>query len=90
MWPIVMAFMRTYAPYITLPAAAVIGFIGYNIEKQFRTPPPPRPSVEDLRNERLLKEILENDNVAPDPIKDKTFVPKTVFEKNVSPGIKDD
>lgn len=24
--------LRTYAPYITLPFAAVVGFIGYNLE----------------------------------------------------------
>lgn len=27
--------MRGYAPYITLPFAAVVGFIGYNIENKF-------------------------------------------------------
>ncbi|XP_068215703.1 small integral membrane protein 12-A [Palaemon carinicauda] len=90
MWPILLAFMRTYAPYITLPAAAVIGFVGYNIEKQFRTPPPPRPSIEELRSERLLKEMLETEKVGLDPLKNKTFVPKSVFEKNVSPGIKEE
>lgn len=32
MWPIVMALMRRNAVYFTLPFAAVVGFIGYNIE----------------------------------------------------------
>lgn len=32
MWPLIMQFVRTNAVYITLPVAAVIGFIGYNVE----------------------------------------------------------
>lgn len=32
MWPIIMQLMRTNAVYITLPLAAVVGFIGYNVE----------------------------------------------------------
>ncbi|XP_047469567.1 small integral membrane protein 12-like [Penaeus chinensis] len=87
MWPLVMNVLRAYAPYITLPAAAVIGFVGYNIEKQFRTPPPNRPSVEEQRNERLLKEILETKEATPAPLSEKTFVPKTIFEKNLSPSL---
>ncbi|XP_045595358.1 small integral membrane protein 12-like [Procambarus clarkii] len=87
MWPLVMTFMRTYAPYVTLPAAAVIGFIGYNIEKQFRTPPPSRPSVEETRHERLLKEMMASNELALAPLSEKTFVPKTIFEKNVSPSL---
>lgn len=33
MWPgLVLRVLRNYAPYITLPFAAVVGFIGYKIE----------------------------------------------------------
>lgn len=32
MWPIIMQFMRSNAAYITLPVAAVVGVIGYNLE----------------------------------------------------------
>lgn len=32
MWPVVMALLRRNAVYITLPVAAVVGFIGYNLE----------------------------------------------------------
>lgn len=32
MLPIIMRIATRYAPYITLPFAGVIGFIGYNIE----------------------------------------------------------
>ena len=28
MWPVIMAMARTYAPYVVLPIATVIGFVG--------------------------------------------------------------
>jgi hypothetical protein len=28
MWPIVLAYARTYAPYIVMPVAGVVGFVG--------------------------------------------------------------
>lgn len=86
MWPLMVA-LRTYAPYITLPFAAVVGFVGYNVEKYFRTPPPSRPSVEDQRTDRLLKELVDGDKVEQATLKEKAFVPKTIFERNVSPGL---
>ncbi|XP_045126765.1 small integral membrane protein 12-A-like [Portunus trituberculatus] len=89
MWPLMVA-LRTYAPYITLPFAAVVGFVGYNVEKYFRTPPASRPSVEDQRTDRLLKELVEGEKVEQATLKEKAFVPKTIFEKNVSPGLLED
>lgn len=32
MWPLIMAVLRRNAVYITLPVAALVGVIGYNIE----------------------------------------------------------
>uniref|UniRef100_A0A1B0CBX6 Uncharacterized protein n=1 Tax=Lutzomyia longipalpis TaxID=7200 RepID=A0A1B0CBX6_LUTLO len=32
MWPAIVALLRSNAVYITLPVAAVIGFVGYNLE----------------------------------------------------------
>lgn len=32
MWPVLFNALRTYAPYITLPFAGFIGFVGYNLE----------------------------------------------------------
>ena len=46
-----------------------------------------RPSVEEQRSERLLQDITK-DNVIPPPLSDKSFVPKSVFEKNVSPSLR--
>jgi hypothetical protein len=33
MIPVIWNFLRVYAPYVTLPIAAVVGVIGYNVEK---------------------------------------------------------
>lgn len=35
MWPILLRGLRVYAPYVTLPVAALVGFIGYNLENIF-------------------------------------------------------
>lgn len=32
MWPVILGTLRTYAPYITLPFAGLVGVIGYNLE----------------------------------------------------------
>ena len=32
MWPILLHFLRTNAVYITLPVAALVGVVGYNLE----------------------------------------------------------
>ncbi|KAF2351579.1 UPF0767 family, partial [Trinorchestia longiramus] len=91
MWPLLMQFARTYAPYITLPVATIIGFIGYNIESHYRTQQPNRPSVEILRDERVVNKIVQETQqegkVLPDPLNKKTFVPDSIFTKNLSPGL---
>ena len=28
MWPVIAAWARTYAPYIVMPLAGVVGFVG--------------------------------------------------------------
>merc|ERR1711946_61098 len=72
MWPVIWNFMRINAPYLTLPFAAAIGVIGYG---------------EEERDERLLKELDGKDVKTLDSLKDKKFVPRSIFEKNVSPSL---
>lgn len=32
MWPVIIGFLRSNAPLVTLPFAGIIGFIGYHLE----------------------------------------------------------
>lgn len=81
MWPAVMAFARAYAPWIVFPAAVTVGFIGFNLEGLVSDRYTPwKKSAIERREERRLQELEGNEN---------TFeVPKTIFEKNVSPSLK--
>lgn len=85
MWPLVWAAVRTYAPYIAWPFAAVVGFIGYNAETLIRgnkQSPWKTKSIMEERDERHLQETMNADLTKVDSLKDKTFVPKTIFERN--------
>lgn len=57
MWPLLLRFSR-FAPSITLPFAAVVGFIGYHIEGWIsnRHTPSTAPILQQ-REERLLNNI---------------------------------
>ena len=60
MLPIIINAVRIYAPYVVWPVAAVIGFIGYQIETGIRGEEgmntPDKHSIIDEREERRLKE----------------------------------
>nr|CAD7443111.1 unnamed protein product [Timema bartmani]CAD7458671.1 unnamed protein product [Timema tahoe] len=89
MLPLLLAVLRSYAPYITLPVAAVIGIIGYKVEGLVsdKYTPYEKSSIEEKREERLLDENLSKDSIEVDSLKLKKFVPRTIFEKNVSPSL---
>ncbi|KAF7283626.1 hypothetical protein GWI33_023264 [Rhynchophorus ferrugineus] len=87
MWPIFYTLLRgssRYAPYITLPFAGIIGFIGYNIENILSDKYTPyNKSIEEQRNERLLDdEKLKNASKV-----DKLKYQANVFDKNVPPSL---
>ena len=68
----------------------LIYIFSYNLESYFQGPPlPNRKSTEELRDERLLEEILNKDtqSISYSPLEEKSFVPKTIFEKNLSPSL---
>ncbi|XP_047542513.1 small integral membrane protein 12 [Vanessa atalanta] len=83
MWPILMQFLRANAPYITLPIAAVVGVIGYNLESLIsdRYTPYNKP-VQDQRYERMEDELLKD----PTNVK-KLKYQENVFGKNVPPSL---
>jgi len=83
MLPFVLALLRTYAPYIVLPFAVVVGTVGYTVEHAIRgdKQTPFRNSIIEERNERFLKEGQNHDPTEVDSLKKRTFVPKTIFER---------
>jgi len=89
MWPIFWNFVRVNAPYLTLPFAAVVGVIGYNVEGLIsdKSTPFKSKSIEEERDERLLKDLDSTDVKLTDSLKEKKFVPRSIFEKNVSPSL---
>jgi hypothetical protein len=88
MLPVIFAFLRRYVPYVTLPFAAVVGIIGYNLEGVLSDKYTPyQKSIEDKREDRLLEESLAKDVTKVDSLKEKKFVPRSVFEKNISPSL---
>ncbi|CAM1330075.1 Uncharacterised protein g10199 [Pycnogonum litorale] len=91
MLPVILAALRTYAPYVTFPAALIIGFVGYNIEGLLsnKQTPNKKISIQEQRDLRLLEENVTKDATDVDSIKLKKFVPKTIFGRNVSPSLKD-
>ncbi|CAH1642272.1 unnamed protein product [Spodoptera littoralis] len=84
MWPIIMQFLRTNAPYFTLPVAAVVGVIGYNLESLLsdRYTPYNKP-VQDQRVERLIDEEVLSDPTNVQKLRYK----ENVLGRNVSPSL---
>ncbi|PSN40785.1 Small integral membrane protein 12-A [Blattella germanica] len=83
------AFLRMYAPYITLPVAAVVGVIGYNLESLISDKYTPyQKSIEEKRQERLIEENLSKDVTDVGSLKERKFVPRSVLERNLSPSLK--
>ena len=83
MLPFVFAALRTYAPYIVWPFAAIVGAIGYTIENTVRgnKQTPFRDSISEEREERFLQEYQEHDPTQVESLKSRTFIPKTIFDK---------
>lgn len=88
MWPVIMGFVRTYAVYITFPVAAVVGFVGYNVESYVRkdkNTPWKTKSIKEEREERKLGEITGKDCTDVATLKSRQDIPKTVLDRNDFP-----
>jgi len=84
MWPFIMGAARAYAPYIIMPFAAVVGFVGYQFEWYIRgdsSTPSKTLSIADERDLRRFAESEGKDMTKVDRLKDQTFVPKTIFDR---------
>ena len=78
-----MALLRTYSPYIMFPIAVTVGTIGYMIESKLRSDEvaPDVPSVLEKRDQRQLTEAEGKDLRNVDKLTNRSFIPKTIFEK---------
>ncbi|XP_023172558.1 small integral membrane protein 12-A [Drosophila hydei] len=84
MWPIIMALLRRNAVYITLPAAAVVGFVGYNLESLLSDKYTPySPSIQEIRSQRQVAENLVENAVNVEKLK----LSSSVLERNLSPSL---
>ncbi|KAM3955683.1 small integral membrane protein 12-A [Aphomia sociella] len=87
MWPLLLRVLRSNAPYLTLPVAAVVGVIGYNLESLLSDRYTPyNKSVQDQRMERLTEEDALNDPTNVKKLKYK----ENVLGRNVSPSLQKD
>ncbi|XP_056633931.1 small integral membrane protein 12 [Diorhabda carinulata] len=83
MWPIIYNALRTYAPYVTLPFAALVGVVGYNLENWLSDKYTPyNKSVKDQRQDRVLTENLSESNE-----KNKLKYKTDVLDTNLSPSL---
>lgn len=82
-----MGALRTYAPYVTFPIAAAIGFVGYNFETWVRGDkssytPFRAEGTKEERIERELNQIQGKDCTQVESLKAKKDIPKTVLGRN--------
>jgi hypothetical protein len=85
MLPLV-ALMRVWAPYITFPAAVLVGTIGYYVEGMISDRKTPSVvSIDEKRVERKLIELDSQDPKQVSSLKDNRFV--SVLDRNLSPSL---
>lgn len=71
MLPVVIAFLRTYAPIVLLPVTMTAGYIGYKCEwwiKGNKDQANDQDSILLQREERRLKQITEETSVDSDMV----------------------
>lgn len=84
-WPLIVGAIEAAGPIIVLPFAMAVGAIGYAAERAIRgdkETPWKTKSIEEERDERHLAETENKDMTNVESLKAKTFVPKTIFERN--------
>jgi len=78
--------MRTYAPYIMWPVAAMVGVVGYNVERLVtgnKETPWKTKSIAEEREERLLEQLNEGKDVTDvESLMNHKFVPGAVLDRN--------
>lgn len=105
MWPVLFRVLRQYAPVITLPFAALIGVIGYNLENILSDKYTPYNGkknfiiISNIFNQKLfvdsIKEKRGDRMLSEDVLKNATSVEKlrysaNVLNTNLSPSLSND
>ncbi|KAK9878394.1 hypothetical protein WA026_021702 [Henosepilachna vigintioctopunctata] len=84
MWPIIVRAASRYAPYITLPFAAIVGVIGYNLENWLSDKYTPfNEPIKESRGERLLTDEVLSRATQVESLK----LSGKALDKNVSPSL---
>jgi hypothetical protein len=81
MWPVIVAAVRTYFPIIVLPVAVVVGAVGYGVEGAITGRKDQEWKTKSTMEERQDRQ-LELSEPTDDQLKERTFVPRNIFEKN--------
>lgn len=82
-WPIILAAARTYAPYVVLPFAVVVGSVGYFVENRWRTNEKWSKEKPSTMEERTLRQIDSlDDPTKVQSLKYREGIPQTIFERN--------
>jgi uncharacterized protein YxeA len=81
-WPVILGFARTYATYIVWPVAFVVGIVGYNIESYRREGKEIEWKSKTIEDERLERQLKENEQQDVTEVKELKYIPKLIFDKN--------
>lgn len=101
MWPVVFTALRTYAPYVTLPFAGFIGFLGYNLENWLSDKYTPfnskyylKPECKIFINtftesieEQRRERLLEEEKLSAAEKGEKQTYKPNVLKTNLSPSL---
>ena len=82
MFPVLAAFLRSYAPIVMLPVSFTVGLIGYNFEWWLRdNKVTDVESVNDQRKQRQQEELNKLNIDDFDSVYDKNKQKKTIFSE---------
>ena len=103
MWPVILAYARVYAPYVVMPLAGVVGFIGNNHGEDHNITGEVMSNVSTAFVGYNIEDWVSDKHT---PFKESTLdrrearrlkedqdgvegfkVPSTIFDKNVSPSL---
>ncbi|XP_044740480.1 small integral membrane protein 12-A [Chrysoperla carnea] len=87
-WSVIVRYATRYAPFITVPFAGIIGYIGYNLEELISDKYTPfSESIQQKRMERLTTDEKLEDTLNTGKSKSKVAQSNSVLDTNLSPSL---